>query len=142
MKRSLYIVAESDIDLSFIQEVLDLSKYEVRAVGVNGRNTIASYVRMMRLMMNNTARMVVVFDSDVDSAEKTQKAIDSLRQASQTEYVQDKVGIFAFFPNLEGYFQMPKLRKSKDAYSQYAREHKDELVSKKLIQEIQTFLNK
>ena len=142
MKRNLYLVAESDIDATFIQEILDLSKYEVRAVGVNGRNTVASYVRMMRLMMNNTARMVVVFDADTMIPEGIRQAEENMRQASQTEYVKDKVAIYAFFPDLERYFGMPQLHKNKEAYAQYARENKVELCKKELVKEIQKFLNK
>ena len=142
MKRNLYLVAESDIDAAFIQEILDLSKYEVCAVGVNGRNTVASYVRMMRLMMGNTARMIVIFDVDTISKEGIQQAVENMRQATQTEYVKDKVGIYAFFPDLERYFEIPQLQKNKDVYAQYAREHKDELITKDLINEVQKFLDK
>ena len=142
MKRNLYIVAESGIDAAFIQEILDLSKYEVCAVGVNGRNTVASYVRMMRLMMNNTARMIVIFDADTIFPNGIRQAEENMRQASQTEYVKDKVGIYAFFPDIERYFKMPQLHKDKETYLQYARENKEELRKKDLIQEIQKFLNK
>ena len=142
MKRNLYIIAESDIDAAFIQEVLDVSKYEVRPVGVNGRNTMASYVRMVRLMMSNTARMVVVFDADTSDLDKVQQAIENMRHASQTQYVSDKVGIYAFYPDLERYFGMPQLQKNKEMYAQYALEHKAEICKKEIIQGIQAFLDK
>lgn len=142
MKRNLYLVAESDIDAAFIQEVLDLSNYEVRTVGVNGRNTIASYVRVVRHMMSNTARMIVVFDAGTSDPDKVQQMIENMRHASQTQYISDKVGIYAFYPDLEHYFRMPQLRKNKDTYIQYAREHKAELCKQEVIQSIQAFLNK
>lgn len=140
--RNLYIIVEGETDAIVISEALDYSKYsQVRLLTLQRRDTMASYVRTIRLMSNETDKIVVVFDADTMDKNIVMEVITNMRRMSHAELMTERIGFFACVPDLEGQFTIPKMPKSREQYLAYVRENMDAIKNNDIIKSINAFIN-
>lgn len=141
--RNLYLIVEGNTDAVIISEALDYSQYNhVRLLTLHTKDSMASYVRTIRLMSSDDDKIVVVYDADTQDREQAMASMTNMRRMSHAELMTDRIGFFVCVPDLEGQFAIPKMSKRQENYQMYVKEHIEEIRNNDLIKSIQTFLNK
>lgn len=145
--KSLFIIAESQIDARIIHTLLNCESYEhVYQVPVSSFSNMSSVARTLRLKRGQCGKIdkiIVAFDADTEKKDVVNDRVAIMRYLTNADH-DNSMEVFCFVPNIEVSLYpngFPNKNGDVAELTDFMKKHIEELREVEIIKDMQSFID-